>query len=383
MDESTSTTVTSVSSALAVLGAFGSLVNGACQPVAGPTFKLGATLMVHTACALSGRINDWDEYVGVAPLRNARAECYSVSNGRMKQMGSCVYAAVQDRAVAAVYALKPQDRVYQHYIRMTEDAHTGTYANIVRWIAACWPLVASAIMAWADMQLWAGNVLLGWLGWFFIVLSAGPAVQSGHQCNANCKQRVYLLNDQSTTKSLIEYTVCLEFDDLARRRLPKRHTRCRILRAVGSLLMTIHFPLGLVATCYDSSAGAQTWVLIQFVGLIAGMRWWCIEQRLARHGVDCAQGLTVTHEIQPFERWQAVLDRVDQIHWPHIKHQYTCLYPVLPSILSLPLPCSRLFPILPSILPFPLPCPFLYPVLASTLVQASQMPLYFSRSCTP
>ncbi|KAI7818915.1 hypothetical protein BC939DRAFT_461432, partial [Gamsiella multidivaricata] len=318
MDETTSTTVTSVSSALAVLGAFGcdamtpamltqclykdsygaitlttALVNGACQPVAGPTFKLGAMLMVHTACALSGRINDWDEYVGVAPLRNAKAECYSVSDGRMKQMGSCVYAAVQDRAVAAVSALKPQDRVHHHYIRMTvspqEDTHTGTYANIVRWIAACWPLAASAIMAWADMQLWAGNVLLGWLGWFFIVLSAGPAVQSGHQCNANCEQRVYLLNDQNTTKSLIEYTVCLEFDDLARRRLPKRHTRCRILHVIGSLLMTIHFPLGLVATCYDSSAGAQTWVLIQFVGLIAGMRWWCIEQRLVHHSVDCAQ----------------------------------------------------------------------------------------------
>ncbi|KAI7832453.1 hypothetical protein BC939DRAFT_498530 [Gamsiella multidivaricata] len=309
MDDTKSSAVTTLSSALAVLGALGcdamtpvmltqclcqdsfgavslatALVDGVCQPVAGPTFKLGAMLIVHTACAFSGRINDWDECAGVPPLRNARAQCFSISDGWIKQMGSHVFAAVQDRATAVVYALKPQDAVYHHYIHMSvspqEGGYTSTYTSIVRWLASCWPLIALAAMIWVDMQMWAWIVLLGWLGWFLVVLSAGPPVQSGHQCDDSCVKRVYLMNDQAVTKSLVEYTVCLEFDDLARRAMPKRRARSRVLRVVGGLLMTIHFPLGLVATCYDDSTGALVW--------------WSAISSLLRDGKLCLIALTET-----------------------------------------------------------------------------------------
>ncbi|KAF9408643.1 hypothetical protein BGZ76_005818, partial [Entomortierella beljakovae] len=251
--DGSSSVIESLSGALAILGALGSdamgfvmlsqcinpqsyctvsrlsqLLDGASQPMVGPTFKLGLMLTVHTTCAAAGRVNDWDECAGVVPLREDQAQCYSTDDGWIKQMGSCVYVGVQDHATAVVYKLQTQQRMNHHFIKM-HITQNPAYQRMVwspAWmVGTSWPLGVAIVVFILNEWQWATIILLGWFGWLFVSLSAGDDVKPKHCCDSDCsKMRQYLLNDQRTTKSLIEYTVCIEFDDEARRELPKRRT---------------------------------------------------------------------------------------------------------------------------------------------------------------
>lgn len=350
--EGSSIPVTTLPGALAVLGALGSdamgsvmisqclnpqsynaetrvsqILDGACQPMVGPTFKLGAMLTVHTACVFAGRINPWDACAGFVPLREDQAQCYTTDGGFIKQMGSSVFISVKDHATALVHALK-HEKMVNRYIKMsvtqnfTNQSRSWTSARIV---GASWPLVVAIVMLVLEEWLWTGMVLVGWLGWFFVSLSAGSDVPPNHRCESSCntESRRYLLNDQRVTKSLVDYTLCVQFDDDARRKLPKRRTRWSIIRLIGAILMTVHFPIGLVATCYNDSIGALIWILVQFIGLLAGVRWWCREHRLVRHGINYGGGLVIdVTENTPFKTWQEVLNCIDERHWNDIKHKY-------------------------------------------------------------
>ncbi|KAF9433020.1 hypothetical protein BGZ76_009986 [Entomortierella beljakovae] len=328
---------------------FSQFLDGVCQPMIGPTFKLGSMLTVHTACVLAGRINDWDACAGVIPLREAKAQCYSATEKKwIKQMGSSVYTGVLDHATAVVSGVniqekEPQVQTSHHYIKVniTQDSsRLNLEVSFTQKLGASWPLIVVIVLAVMEEWLWGSIVLLGWIGWFFISLSAGSDIKSEHICTSVCsegsRRRQYLLNDQGVTKSMIDFSVCRRFDDESRREIPKRRVRWRLLRLVGSILMTIHFPIGLVATCYSSSTGALIWILVQFVGLIAGVLWLCREQRLVRQGINYCGGFVIestNYNCGGFviergfcthRKWGDVLDEhIAKDHWDEVKHQYT------------------------------------------------------------
>lgn len=177
-----SSAINSLPGALAILGALGSdtmgpvmllqclsaqlyhaimhlsqILDGACQPMVGLTFKLGSMLTVHTACVLAGRINAWDACAGFAPLRDNQAQCYMMDGGFKKQMGSYVYVGIKDHVTAIVYVLK-SEKIAHCYIKMSINQN---FAHLSRWscvriVGASWPLVVVIVMLVLEEWPWVG-----------------------------------------------------------------------------------------------------------------------------------------------------------------------------------------------------------------------------------